>query len=72
MIRQFQDDATIVLDTIGITDTTGIMGKLGQYCRENGHRHGYYADHNFHRNAIKAFNCEYLLSVNYFSDVYVT
>jgi hypothetical protein len=36
------------------------MGKLGQYCRENGRRHGYCTDHNFHRNAILAFNGEYL------------
>jgi hypothetical protein len=27
---------TIVLDTIGITDTTGNMGKLGRYLRDNG------------------------------------
>jgi hypothetical protein len=32
------------------------MGKLGQYCQENGRRHGYCTDHNFHRNAILAFD----------------
>ncbi len=72
VLSQFQDDATIVLDTIGITDTTGNMGKLGQFCRENGRRHGYCTDHNFHRNAIKAFNREYHLYVNYFSDFFVS
>jgi hypothetical protein len=58
VLNQFQGDSTIVLDTIGITDTTGNMGKLGQYCRDNGRRHGYCTDHNFHRNAIKAFSRE--------------
>jgi hypothetical protein len=50
---------TVILDSIGITDTTGNMGKLGQYCPENGRRHGYCMDHNFHRNAVLAFNGEY-------------
>ena len=63
MLSQFQDDAAIVLDTIAITDTTRNMGKLGQYCRENGCRHGYFTDHNFHCNVMKAFNHEYLVSV---------
>jgi len=56
VLAKFQGgNTTVVLDTIGITDTTGNMGKLGQYCRNNGRRHGYCTDHNFHRNAIKAF-----------------
>jgi hypothetical protein len=38
---------TVILDSIGITDTTGNMGKLGQYCHENGRRLGYCTDHNF-------------------------
>jgi hypothetical protein len=56
VLKRFQGDTVMVLDTIGITDTTGNMGKLGQYCRENGRRHGYCTDHNFHRNAILAFD----------------
>jgi hypothetical protein len=51
--------STIILDYLGVTDTTGSMGVLGQYCRrDNGRRHAYCADHNFHRNAILAFNRE--------------
>ena len=61
VLQKFQGNRmTVILDSIGITDTTGNMGKLGQYCRENGRRHGYCTDHNFHRNAILAFNGEYL------------
>jgi hypothetical protein len=30
----------VILDSIRITDTTGNMGKLGQYCHENRRRHG--------------------------------
>jgi hypothetical protein len=60
VLQKFQgSNATVILDSIGITDTTGNMGKLGQYCRENGRRHGYCTDHNFHRNAILAFNGEF-------------
>jgi hypothetical protein len=59
VLQKFQgSNATVILDSIGITDTTGNMGKLGQYCRENGRRHGYCTDHNFHCNAILAFNGE--------------
>ena len=59
VLNQFQGHSMIVLDTIGITDATGNMGKLvGQYCHENGWRHGYCTDHNFHHNAIKAFSHE--------------
>ena len=61
VLQKFQGNRMmVILDSIGITDTTGNMGKLGQYCRENGRRHGYCTDHNFHRNAILAFNGEYL------------
>jgi hypothetical protein len=56
VLGKFSDDTTMVLDTIGITDTTGNMGKLGSYCRENGRRHAYCTDHVLHRNAILAFN----------------
>jgi hypothetical protein len=59
--QKFQGNNTrVILDSIGITDTTGNMGKLGQYCRENGRRHRYCTDHNFHPNAILAFNGEYM------------
>ena len=40
------------------TDTTGSMGTLGAYYRENGIEHGYCVDHNLHRNAIHAFQGE--------------
>ncbi len=53
----------IVLDTTGITDTTGNMGKLGQHIRENGCRHGYCTEQNFHCNDIKACNHKDLVSM---------
>jgi hypothetical protein len=43
---------------IGIPDTTGIMGKLGKYLRDNGKEHGYCTDHNLHLVAKLAFDCE--------------
>ena len=49
---------TIVLDTIGITDTTGNMGKLGKYLRDNGKEHGYCTNHNLHLVAKLAFERE--------------
>ena len=58
VLGKFHGESTVVLDTIGITDTTGNMGKLGQYCRANGRMHGYCTDHNFHHNAIIAFSRE--------------
>jgi hypothetical protein len=33
-----------------------IRDVLRQFCRENGRRHGYCTDHDFHRNAILAFD----------------
>jgi hypothetical protein len=57
-LRKFQSLSTIILDYLGVTDTTGNMGVLGQYLRDNGRRHAYCTDHNFHRNAILAFNSE--------------
>lgn len=62
VLSHFQDDARIVFDTIGIAATTGNKGSWGS-ARNNGCRHGYYTDHNFHHNAIKAYNCEYPVSV---------
>ena len=47
---------TTVFDTIGITDTTGNMGKLGQYLRDNNKEHGYCTDHNLHLVAKLAFD----------------
>ena len=47
---------TIVFDTIGITDTTGNMGKLGQCLRDNNKEHGYCTDHNLHLVAKLAFD----------------
>jgi hypothetical protein len=61
VLQKFQgNNTTVILDSIGITDTTDNMGKLGQYCHENRRRHGYCIDHNFHCNAILAFNGEYV------------
>lgn len=54
-----EGDSDFVQDTIGITDTTGNMGKLGQFLRENGHEHAYCTDHVFHLTASLAFSCKY-------------
>jgi len=58
VLQEYQDVAndTIVFDTIGITDTTGNMGKLGKYLRDNGKEHGYYTDHNLHLVAKLVFD----------------
>ncbi len=45
---QGETEDTIVFDTIGITDTTGNMGKLEKYLCNSGKEHGYYTDHNLH------------------------
>lgn len=58
VLSKLKSLATIILDYLGVTDTTGSMGVLGKYCRDNGRRHAYCVDHNFHRNAILAFNRE--------------
>jgi hypothetical protein len=61
VFQKYQGEAeedTIVFDTIGITDTTGNMGKLGRYLRENGKEHGYCTDHNLHLVAKLAFDRE--------------
>ena len=44
---------------VGITDTAGNMGVLGQYLRRNGMEHGYCTDHVLHLVASKAFSSEY-------------
>jgi hypothetical protein len=53
-----ETEDNIVLDTIGITDTTGNMGKLEKYLRDNEKEHGYCTDHNLHLVAKLAFDCE--------------
>jgi hypothetical protein len=61
VLQTYQGEAkadTIVFDTIGITDTTGNMGKLGRYLRENGKEHGYCTDHNLYLVAKLAFDHE--------------
>ena len=55
---QGETEDTIVFDTIGITDTTGNMGKLGKYLRNNGKEHGYCTDHNLLLVARLAFDRE--------------
>ena len=44
------------LDTILITDTTGNMGKLGEYLWENDQEHGYCFAHLMHLTARIAFD----------------
>ena len=63
VLQKYQGEAedTIVFDTIGITDTTGNMGKLGRYLRDNGKEHGYCTDHNLHLVAKLEFECEIVL-----------
>jgi hypothetical protein len=61
VLQKFQgNNMTVILDSIGTTYTTGNMGKLRQYCHENGRRHDYCTDPNFHCNPILAFNGEYV------------
>jgi hypothetical protein len=63
VLQKYQDAAedTIVLDTIGITDTTGNMGKLGRYLCYNGKEHGYCTDHNLNLVAKLAFERKIVL-----------
>ena len=60
IVQKYQGETedTIVFDTIGITDTTGNMGKLGRYLCDNGKENGYCTDHNLHLVAKLAFVCE--------------
>ena len=55
---QVETEDTIVFDTVGITDMTGNMGKLGKYLRDDGKEHGYYTDHNLHLVARLTFDRE--------------
>ena len=61
------------LDTILITDTTGNMGKLGEYLRQNNQEHGYCFAHLMHltagiafdRKSLTDFINEYLTVITY-------
>ena len=55
VLTKFMCASDFVQDTIGITDTTGNMGKLGKFLRESGHEHAYCTDHVFHLTASLAF-----------------
>ena len=55
VLKKFMGASDFVQDTIGITDTTGNMGKLGKFLRESGHEHAYCTDHVFHLTASLAF-----------------
>ena len=55
VLTKYNGDSTIVFDVIGITDTTGNMGVLGQHCQANGEEHAYCIDHVCHLNAKIAF-----------------
>ena len=63
ILQKYQGEAedTIVLDTIGSTDTTGNMGKLVRYLHDNGKEHGYCTDHKLHLVAKLAFEREIVL-----------
>ncbi len=51
VLAKYKGKTMIVMDTVGETNTTGNMGKLVKYFRNNHHRHTYCMDHNFHLNA---------------------
>jgi hypothetical protein len=63
VLQKYQVEAedAIVFDTIGITDTTGNIGKLARYLCDNGKEHGYCTDHNLHLVAKLAFEHEIVL-----------
>jgi hypothetical protein len=57
VLAKFKGETVMMMeDTISITDTTGNMGVLGRFLCENGHKHAYCTDHNFHLNAKFAFD----------------
>ena len=56
MLEKFKDETTVVLDTISIIDTTGNIGRLEVFCRENSCRHAYCIDYNMNRCTQLAFN----------------
>ncbi len=51
VLAKYNGDTMMVMDTGGVTDATGNMGKLGQFFCDNGHEHAYCTDHSFHLNA---------------------
>ena len=61
--KRIFDDCLEVLESytskeniiLGVTDTVGSMGVLGQHLRDADMKHGYCTDHNFHLNAKLAF-----------------
>jgi hypothetical protein len=63
---QGKTDDTIVFDTIGITDTTGNMGKFGRYLCDNGKENGHCMNHNLHLVAKLEFECEIVLVLKCF------
>ena len=58
VLENDETENTIVLDVIGITDSAGSMGKLGQYLRDNGKEHAYCTDHIINLVAKLAFDRE--------------
>jgi len=56
VLDNYSGESVLIYDVMGITDTTGNMGVLGQHCRRNGKEHAYCTDHNFHLNATLAFD----------------
>ena len=60
VLDEFKDETTVLLGTIGITDETGNMGKLGACFQENDRRHACCVDHNGNRCAQLAFDREFV------------
>jgi hypothetical protein len=58
VLVKYKHKTMMVMDTVGVTDTTGNMGKLRKYPCNNGHEHTYCTDHNFHLNAKLAFHVD--------------
>ena len=56
VLQKFIGESGFVQDTIGITDTTGNMGKLGKFLQDTGHEHVHCTDHVFHLAASLAFS----------------
>jgi hypothetical protein len=60
-IYVYQVKAIIVLDMIGITDTTGSMSSPKLNCFINNRRHGNCVVCNFHCSSILAYNHELII-----------
>ena len=63
VLDSYSGECVLIYDVMGITDTTGNMGVLGQHCRRNGKEHAYCTDHNFHLNATLAFDRKFTLYI---------